>query len=110
MSDPKITNGEAKRLTLDDPIPPETLTYFQKIMDARADIGIELLSLEEKKITLLAANKKLQEQHSRLFQGILMERGLPPTTMAQLDGRTGKLIIMQPAPPPSPEPEPPKVA
>jgi hypothetical protein len=94
MNDPKITNGEAKRLTLDDPVSPETLSYFQKIMDARAQLGLELLNLEERKITILASNKKLNEQHYRLFQGLLMERGLPPNTQAEVDAHTGKLVVV----------------
>lgn len=100
MSDQK-TNGEAKRLTLDDPVAPEVLQGFRQIGEAQQNIALELVMLEERKIQLLAANKKLREQHDRLFQTILIERGLEPQTPVELDGQTRKLILkQQPAPPP----------
>ncbi len=88
------TNGEAKRLTTEDPVSPETLAAFQQILGARQNIAMELMALEQLKIQLLAGNKKLQEQHDRLFQAILVERGLAPQTPAELDAKTGKITVV----------------
>lgn len=104
MSDPKISNGEAKRLTLDDPVSPETLQSFGQIKEAQIDVALELMAVEERKIQLLAANKKLREQNDRLFQSILIERGQPPHAGAELDSKTGKIVLLQPAKPPAVEP------
>lgn len=95
MSEPKVLNGEAKQLTIEDPVPKDMVQRFHQIRAAQADCGLELLALEERKIQLLAANKKLREQHDRLFQGLLVERGLSPQTSVELDAETGKLILTE---------------
>lgn len=96
------SNGE-KRLTLEDPVSPEIIQSFRQIQEAQTNVAMEMMALEERKIQLLAGNKKLREQHERLFQAILVERGLPPVTPAELDGKTGKIVLKVPAqaPPPS---------
>lgn len=99
------TNGDARRLTLEDPVPPETLAAFRQIKGAQSEIGLELMALEERKIQLLAGNKKLREQHDRLFHAILMERGLPPQTPVEIDGKSGRVLVRTPEAP-SPEPAP----
>lgn len=95
-------NGEAQRLTLDDPVAPETIVALRQIQEAQANIGLEMVALEERKIQLLAGNKKLREQHERLFQSILVERGQHPTTPAELDAKTGKISLKVPPEPPPP--------
>ena len=99
-------NGE-KRLTLDDPVSPEVIQNFRQIGEAQTNIAMEMVALEERKIQLLAGNKKLREQHERLFQAILVERGQHPQTPAELDGKSGKIVLKVPAesPPPA-EPAP----
>lgn len=101
-------NGE-KRLTVDDPVSQETIQAFRQIQAAQADVSVELMMLEQRKIQLMAAFKKLQEQHDRTFQGVLVERGLPPNTAAELEGKTGRLILKTPPKPqqePTPQPQP----
>lgn len=94
MSDQKM-NGEAKRLTLDDPVPPETIQKLRQVQEAQAAIAVEFINLEERKIQLLAGNKKLREQYGRVFEALLIERGLSPDTLVDLDGKTGKIRLSQ---------------
>lgn len=94
----KTQNGEAKRLTLDDPVSPETIAQFQQLSEATSTVALDLLALEERKIQLLAISKKLREQHDRLFQGILVERGQPPQAPAELDTKTRKILLKTPPP------------
>lgn len=104
MSD-TMTNGDARRLTPEDPVPQETLQAFRQIKTAQSDVGLELLALEDRKIQLLAANKKLREQQDRLFQAILIERGLAPQTPVEIDSKTGRIHVRPTAPdgaPPDP--------
>lgn len=102
MSD--MMNGEARRLNLEDPVPQETLQAFRQIKDAQGELGLELMALEERKIQLLAANKKLREQHDRLFHAILMERGLAPQTPVEIDGKTGRIRVRSTTPEGTPDP------
>lgn len=99
------TNGEAQRLTADDPVPAETLQAFSQIRTAQSDLGLQLLDLEDQKIRILAANKKLREQRDRLFHAVLMERGLSPHTPVEIDGKTGRITVRK-APEPAPAEEP----
>lgn len=97
------SNGAMKRLTLEDPVPPETFAALQQIQDAQVNIAMEMLHIEKRKVQLLAADKKLTDQNSRLFQAILVERGLPPTTVVELDARTGKVLVKDKPAPDDPE-------
>ena len=94
----KTQNGEAKRLTIEDPVSPEIVAQFQQLQEARMDLSLELLALEERKIQILSSSKKLREQNDRLFQGILIERGQAPNTPAELDPKTRKIVLAAPQP------------
>jgi hypothetical protein len=101
-------SDESKRLTPNDPVPMDTLQAFGHIEDARVRIALEILGVEQRKVQLLAAAKKVDEQHTRLFETILVERGLSPKTRVDIDSRTGALKVLDsepPTPPPVAEPE-----
>ncbi len=82
-----------RRLTINDPVSQETVQQLRQIQSAQADLGLELLRLEQRKIQVLAVAKKLDEQHQRVFQAILVERGLEPSTPVELDGVSGKITL-----------------
>lgn len=92
--------AEARSLTLNDPVDPETLEQFRQLQDARQRFAETLLSLEQDKIQLLAAVKKIDDQLNRLFQACSIERGLPPQTRIEIDARSGKVTRMEEAPSP----------
>ncbi len=100
------TNGSERRLTINDPVSPETVQQLRQIQSAQADLGLELLRLEQRRIQVLAVAKKLDEQHQRVFQGILVERGLDPTTPVELDGTSGKISMKKPPEAPEAEAQP----
>lgn len=91
--------GDKRRLTSDDPVPPEQIKRFEEIAAARAAVADQMLRMEQDKIYLLASAKQLDDQHKRLFQALLTERGLPPDTAADLDAKTGKLTVKSPEKP-----------
>lgn len=93
-----------RRLTINDPVPAEVIQQFRQIQTAQADIGLEFLRLEQRKIQLLAASKKLDEQHQRIFQALLVERGVDPAMPAELDGQSGKLVLQVETRPAEPAP------
>lgn len=89
--------GERKKLTVNDPVPPEVIQAFEQIERARARIALENMTLDQRKIQLLAAAKKVDEQFQKLFDSILLERGLPLNTVVEIDDKTGRLTVAKPA-------------
>lgn len=93
---------EPKKLTLNDPIDPETLNKIGELTGRRYDAAEALLDLEQRKVTILVAVKGLDDEKQRLFNKILLERGLAPGTPVEIDGQTGMITVLgangEPAP------------
>lgn len=110
------TESNVKRLTLDDPVGKEVLERFSELENITANIGIQFIELEQEKVKLLAAKRKVDDERQRIFEKLLMDRGLPPNTPANIDAQTGKMSLIQmPGQPPqatpngsSPAPQPPQ--
>jgi hypothetical protein len=88
--------AKQRQLTPDDPVSREGLESMRQLVEARMDVADRLLSMEQDKIALLAAAKRLDEQRQRLFEGILMERGIDPRTQVELDSSTGRIKVFFP--------------
>ena len=86
------------KLSPADPVPAEVLVKFNELQGARQGIALELLGLEQERIRLLGMVHKVDTQEQRLFESVLMERGLPPTTQVELDSKTGLLRVLTPTP------------
>lgn len=93
-----------KRLTADDPVEREVLEQLRELQDSRLQIAENLLDLEQTKIQLLASAKRVDDQRGRIFQAILVSRGLSPTLSAEIDARSGKLLLEEDPPTPQPTP------
>ena len=94
-----------RRLTPQDPVPPETLKKMEELEFTLNDMARTCLALDHEKIKYLAASKRVDEEREKLFQTVLMERGLPPNAQVQIDQKTGVLTVapqqqQPPAPPP----------
>jgi len=104
------TPQSPKNLTVADPVPMEVLGQFSKLDEARFNLGGRLLLIEQDRVRILAAAHRIDEQKQRLFEQILMERGLPITTQVEIDSKTGILTLLgmpegeAPAIPPPPVP------
>ena len=93
------------KLTPDDPIDAESMQHFNRLEGARYELGGQLLNIEQERVRLLAAAHTVDTQRQRLFEKVLMERGLPPTTQVEIDSTNGKLRVLIP---PAAAVEPPK--
>jgi chromosome segregation ATPase len=80
-------------LTPEDPVGAAVLEQLQHLQDARLEMGDRLLTLEQDRIQILGAVRKIDDQRNRLFESCLIDRGLPPTARAQIDGKTGKIFV-----------------
>lgn len=88
-----------RTLTPNDPVDPETLEKFRSLQEARANLAQEYLDLEQAKLRVLHAAKRVDDQRNRLFESCLVDRGLSPDTMIEIDPRTGAITIRKDANP-----------
>jgi len=89
---------ETQKLTVNDPISPEILAQFNELEDSHYKVANHLLSIEQERIRLLSAAHQVDLQRQRLFEKVLMERGLAPTTQVEIDSKTGTLKLLEKAP------------
>lgn len=88
-------NDEKKRLTLEDPVDEATLVALARLRDVRMGIGSQLIDLELQKVQLLGSVRRIDEQNQRMFDAILVDRGLAPGTTIELDGKTGRIKVLR---------------
>jgi hypothetical protein len=89
------------RLSPDAPVDAETLAKFETLTNSRLALGDELLDLEIRKVRLLAAAQRIDNEKSRLWEIVCMERGLPLTGAWEIDPQTGVIDdVRKKAPPP----------
>ena len=72
------TQAAPKKLTLEDPVDPETLKKLAELRDARLRIADQLLDLENDRVRMMVAVRQLDGEKNRVFEKILVDRGLPP--------------------------------
>lgn len=87
---------EKKTLTLDDPVEPETLAKFNEFQLAKQQLALQLLALEQDKLEILRAAKRVEDQDQRLFEAVLVARGESPKMLVDINGETGKITRMDP--------------
>lgn len=85
----------SEKLTIQDPVDPDSLTKFSALDTARYEIADQLLDLEQEKIKLLAAAHQVEAQKKRLFERILVDRGLDPSARVSIDFKTGEISVLQ---------------
>lgn len=90
---------ETQKLTVNDPVDTETRKRLEELGGARYEVADKLLEMEQEKIKLLVAANRLDEERSRTFEKILMDRGLAPTTPIEIEAQTGNLRVLHPQQP-----------
>lgn len=83
--------SEAKKLTIDDPIDGETLGKFKHLQTVRMQCAERLLDLEQEKVRTLRMAANVDTERQKLFESVLISRGLPPTFPVEVDANTGKI-------------------
>lgn len=88
--------SDEKKLTPNDPVDLETRKRMEELASARYELGDRLLEVEQEKVKLLVAANRVDEERSRIFEKILMDRGLPPTTLVEIEAQTGIIKVLRP--------------
>jgi len=98
-------NQTSKRLTLQDPVGKDVLDKLAELEMSDAQSALNLMDLVQEKVHLVAVGRRIREEKNKIFQKILMERGLPPVASVTIDKDTGRLTLNEPqVMPPSPTP------
>lgn len=84
---------EPRRLTTQDPVDQQTLKELDILDLSRIEVGSQLLTLEQERVRLIIAGDKIDQQRMRIFEKILIERGLDPKTMVSIDSKTGEIQV-----------------
>jgi hypothetical protein len=77
-----------KRLTVEDPVTPEQVEQLEQLQTAWTGLAEENARLDQRKIQILAALKRLGDEQSRLFELIQIERGLSPQAKISIDPKS----------------------
>lgn len=85
---------EKKRLTPEDPVDEETRARFASLQDARLRIGDRLLDIELEKVKLFRSASTIDNDRQKLFERILIERGIAPNQPVTIDSSTGQIKII----------------
>ncbi len=89
-------SNQKVRLTVNDPVDKDTLGRFAELERVYDNACRELMELERHKVTLIATTSRVDAERTRMFEKVLIDRGLAPNTKIEIEGETGKLIIHQP--------------
>ncbi len=85
---------EKKRLTADDPVDEETRAKFSALQDSRLRVSSRLLDLELERVRLIRSASAIDTEHQKLFERVLIERGLPPNQPVTIDQATGQIKVL----------------
>jgi hypothetical protein len=92
----KMSNEvDPKKLTINDPIAPDTLKRLGALQQARLQIAEQLLDMELEKIKLVVGSRQLDDEKQRVFEKELTDRGLPPNAPVEVDAKTGMIAMVQ---------------
>jgi hypothetical protein len=89
--------SESNKLTIEDPVSKESLAALEKLEAGHLGLASRLAELELEKIQVMIRLRAIMEERNRLIERELVERGLSPTTTAQIDDETGKITVLRPA-------------
>jgi len=87
-----------QKLTLENPVDAETLKKLSELRDSRLRIGDQILDLESEKVRLMVAVRQIDAEKQRVFEKILMDRGLPPSFPLEINGENGEIKPLAPMP------------
>lgn len=98
-------NEAEKKLTINDPVDPQSLKRMGDIQNRRLQLGEMMLDLEQEKVKILVETRQLENERSKLFAHILTSRGIGPSTPVEVDPNTGKISLLGPNAPAPPAAE-----
>lgn len=81
--------------SVSDPVSPEDLARLAELQSARVQVAERMLDLEQEKVRTLRAASNIDTERQRLFERLLMERGLPPNAPVEIEAKTGVIKVLE---------------
>lgn len=100
-----MSDEKSPQLSLADPVDKATLIKLGELENGRLQVGAQLLDLEQEKIKLMTAAHRLDEQRTRVYEKILIDRGIGGHEPVEIDAETGKVTLLRPPKPADESPE-----
>jgi hypothetical protein len=89
-------NTETRTLTVNDPVDQDTLDRFAQLDMSANQVCRRVGDMELERVRLVRALATLDSERSKLFEKILMDRGLAPTTVIHINPQTGEITMDSP--------------
>lgn len=80
-----------------EPVGAEDLARLRELSAARDNLAHKLLSLELEKIPILAAGRRVDEEHDGVLRRIMSERGIPISSTVNINPQTGEVVVVPPS-------------
>lgn len=93
MADEK--QDKANGLTVEDPVDQRYIDKLEELRTSWLALADRNARLELEKVQNLAALKRIGMEETRIFEAILIERGLPPDTPIEVDGATKRVKVQE---------------
>lgn len=84
-----MSEKSKEKPTIQTPVPQEILGKFRILDENNAKVALRYMELEEEKIKLLRLRTAIAQERKKLFEGLLVERGLSPDYPVEINGETG---------------------
>jgi ribosomal protein S4E len=81
--------------TIQTPVSKEDIDKFRVLDDKNNRLALRYLELEEEKVKILRVRTILSQERQKLFESLLLERGLPPNFPVEINGETGVIIPVE---------------
>jgi len=85
-----------KTLTIEDPIDQDTLRQLEQNSDHFVHVSTRLAELELEKVRIIVALRTLSDEKNRVIEKCLVDRGLSPNTMVEINPTTGQITSLRP--------------
>lgn len=82
-------NAPTNKLSIKDPVEPEIIEKFRLLENARSECANNMLNLEQERVRILRVANSIDSERKKLFEAILIDRGISPAHPASIDGKTG---------------------
>lgn len=86
------------RKTINDPVDAETLARLSDLEQTEMRLGKQLIGLRSDELRIMVAARRIEDERQRLFEKVLIDHGVHPSAVVNIDGTTGRITLTHPGP------------
>jgi len=90
--------SDEKKLTISDPVDGEILKRFEALQVLRDQLANRNLEIDQEKVRIQRAAAQVEGERQKLFESVLIARGLPPNFPVEIDSKTGVITTKEEIP------------